>query len=214
MPPYSAEQVLVAEQVLQDLEGLVGVLARLQDPPRVGVERGGRLAVVGRRRRHVPVVAGVTDAVRRPQVVRAHRDLAGAERIARRVDVGGLEMRAGHAEVVGPDAVVEVLPGGGPGVRDLRGLAVGRHERAGTEVRAGLAQVVALRLEAPLDDLLGVEPGLGRVLAVLVDGQELGDLADGVVVPRLRRAVGHGVCRCSTRAAARRGPASLNMSAL
>ena len=106
---------------------------------------------------------------------------------------GLLEHGPGHARVVGPHAVVPELPGGLPGIRDLGGLAVGAGQRAGAEVGAQAAQVVALGLEAPLDDVGGVEALLGRVLAVLVDGQDLGDLADRVVVPVDLAAVGHRV---------------------
>ena len=171
------------------------MLGALQDAERVGVEGCRRLALVGRGGGQVPVVAGVADAIGRPEVVLAHRHLAREERVAARVEVGVEELGPGDADVVLPDAVVEIVPRGGPRFGDLDGLAVGRHELAGLPVGADLAQVVALRLEAPLDDVLGVEPGLGRVLAVLVDGQDLGDLADGVVVPRHGRAVGHLVCR-------------------
>ena len=90
-----------------------------------------------------------------------------------------------------------------PRVGDLGGLAVGAGERARAPVGAEAAQVVALGLEAPLDDVLGIERRVGRVLAVLVDGQDLRDLADRVVGPvdlRCRRAS----CTCRrTRGAAR-----------
>ena len=122
----------------------------------------------------------------------AHRDLAGEERVVLGVDVGAAEDRARHRDVVRPHAAVPVLPGRLPGVGDLGGLAVGAAgEGPGPEVGAHAAQVVALRLEAPLDDVLGVEARLGGVLAVLVDGQDLRDLADGVVVPVDLGAVGH-----------------------
>ena len=88
------------------------------------------------------------------------------------------KMRPGHAEVVLPDAVVVELPGRLPVFGDLGGLAVGGGERSGAPVGAETAEVVALRLEAPLDDIGRVEPGLGRVLAGLVDRQQLRDLVD------------------------------------
>src|SRR5438046_2604533 len=79
-------------------------------------------------------------------------------------------LAVGNARMVRPVPVVQPLPAGCPGVWDLDRLAVVGGELARTEVGAEAAQVVALRLEAPLDDLLRVETGLRRVLSGLVDG--------------------------------------------
>ena len=92
-----------------------------------------------------------------------------------------------------PDPVVEPVPGCLPRLGDLRGLAIVGDQRPCFPVGAGLTWIVALRLEAPLDDLVGIKGRVRRVLAVLIDGEELADLARGVVIPRDRRAVGHGV---------------------
>src|SRR5919109_4634106 len=91
------------------------------------------------------------------------------------------------------DPAVEVLPRGSPRVRDLYGLVIARIEATGLPVGTDLAEVVTLRLPAPLDDIVGVEAILRGVLAVLVDGEDLRDLAHRVVVPRPIRAVGHRV---------------------
>ena len=72
-------------------------------------------------------------------------------------------------------------------VRDLGGLAVGGDHGAGAE-EGGLgvgAVVRPLHVEAPLDDVLGVEVGARGVVAVLVDGELHAQLANGVHVPRL-----------------------------
>ena len=183
-----------AEQVGQEFERFVGVLAGREDAERVGIEGGRRLTVVGRRGGHVPVVTGARDAVRGPQVVLAHRDVAGEERVAVRVEVGPDELRTGHRDVVRPDAVVEPLPRFGPSGWDLGRLAViAGGELAGLPIGADLAQIVALRFEAPLDDALGVERRIRGVLAVLVHGQQLGDLGRRVVVPGDGRTVRHRV---------------------
>ena len=147
----------------------------------------------GRDGRDVPVALEALEAVGRPQEVLAHADMAGEERVAVGVDVRALEGRPVHRHVVGPDRVVEVLPAGAPRVGDLGGLAVARRQAAGPEVGTQTAHVVALQLEAPLGQVLGIEPVLGRVLARLVDGQDLADLAGRVVVPGALRAVGHRV---------------------
>src|ERR1019366_1304435 len=122
-----------------------------------------------------------------------HRDLARVKRVATGIEGLAVPDRVGLDEVVLPDPVVDPLPGGGPGGRDLDGLAVIGQELAGAPVGAQAAQVVTLRFEAVLDDALRIEAGLGRVLAALVEGQLHRDRAERVVVPVDLAAVGQGV---------------------
>ena len=167
------------------------MLGALGDAERVRVEHRRRLAVVGRDRCEVPVTARIGHAADVPQEVLLHGDLARVEGVATPVEGGALVDRVGHDEVVLEHAVVDPLPSLGPALRDLHGLVVVRGQLAGPEVRSHAAQIVALRLEAILLDLLRVEARLRRVLVGRINGQLHGDLAHGVVVPVDHRAVRH-----------------------
>ena len=168
------------------------MLAALGDAESVSVEDRCRLAVcrVGGNGSEVPVAAGIGHAADVPQEVLLHRHLAGVEGVAAAVEGGALVNLVGHDEVVGEHAVVDPLPAVRPAVGDRHSLVVVGHELARTEVGAHASQVVALRLEAVLHDVLGIEACLRRVLTAGVDGQHHGDLADRVVVP-----VDHGPVR-------------------
>ena len=68
-------------------------------------------------------------------------------------------------------------------LRDRRDGGVIGDQAAGAEVRSGCAEILVLRLVAPLHDGLRVEVRARRVVAGLVDRQTLGQLLERVHVP-------------------------------
>ena len=160
------------------------------DPERVGVEVGRRGVAVGRHRRDVPIVARITDAARVPHVGQRHGDLARVVGVAVAL-LGCIDLGLVHGREVGPHSLVEPLPGVRPVVGNLCGGAVIGQQAAGTEVRADRAQILVLRLVAPLGHVLGIEVGAVGIIAVHVDREPTRQLGQRVHVPLDLLAVEH-----------------------
>ena len=179
------EEVLVHDHLGQNVKGGFLILARLGDGEGIAVELGRDLAVDRWNHRDVPLGLGEVEAAGVPSVGPHHAHIAGAEGVALAEQVAVVVI-AGRHKAVFPYALIVPLPCLLPVVGNHGGLHVFRVVGQTTaEEGRDAARVRPLFKETELFDGLGIELGIGRVVARFVYGQLLRQRLERRKVPRL-----------------------------